>query len=72
MTGMFKKIVVGANSLQELLDAYQAAKDAGLPCSLIEDNGLTEFGGVATVTACAIGPANDEEVDKITGKFTLL
>ena len=72
MTGMFKKIVVGADSLSELVNAYQAAKAAGLPCSIIEDKGLTEFGGVVTITAAAIGPANSKEIDKITGGFTLL
>jgi peptidyl-tRNA hydrolase, PTH2 family len=72
MTGMFKKIVVGAESLSEMVNAYQAAKAAGIPCSLIEDKGLTEFGGEITITACAIGPASSEKIDPITGKFTLL
>ena len=70
--GLFKKIVVGAESLTELTDVYQAAKTAGLPCSLIEDAGLTEFGGEITITACAIGPAEAEKIDKITGKLKLL
>jgi len=72
MTGMFKKIVVGVDSLSELVNVYQAAKAAGLPCSLIEDKGLTEFGGEITITACAIGPASSEKIDPITGKLTLL
>ena len=70
--GMFKKIVVGAESLSELVEAYKAAKTSGLPCSLIEDAGLTEFGGEITITACAIGPAKAEEIDKITGNLKLL
>jgi len=72
MTGMFKKIVVGVDSLTELVNVYQAAKAAGLPCSLIEDKGLTEFGGEITITACAIGPASSEKIDPITGKLSLL
>ena len=72
MTGIFKKIVVGAESLNEMVEAYNEAKKQGIPCSLIEDAGLTEFGGKVTITAVAIGPAYPEEIDPITGKFTLL
>lgn len=72
ITGIFKKIVVGAESLQELTDAYQAAKLAGIPCSIIEDAGLTEFGGNITITAVAIGPDDPEKIDKITGHLNLL
>ena len=72
MTGMFKKIVLGAENLVELTEAYQAAKKAGLPCSLIEDKGLTEFGGNITITACAIGPCKAERIDPITGHLKLL
>lgn len=72
MTGMFKKIVVGAESQHELITAYQTAKEQGLPCSLIEDKGLTEFGGKITITACAIGPCDAEKIDPITGHLKLL
>ena len=68
----FKKIVVGAESLGECVDVYRKAKAMGIPCSLIEDKGLTEFGGQVTVTCCAIGPADPEEIDKITGHLKLL
>jgi len=68
----FKKIVVGANSLNECVDVYNAAKRAGIPCSLIEDKGLTEFGGEVTITCCAIGPGYPEDIDKITGDLKLL
>jgi PTH2 family peptidyl-tRNA hydrolase len=72
VNGIFKKIVVGADSLNELVDAYNQAKTAGIPCSIIEDAGLTEFGGNVTITAVAIGPDDPEKIDKITGKFNLL
>lgn len=72
MTGMFKKIAVSVDTLEQLESVYQQAKEVGLPCSLIEDNGLTEFGGVKTVTACAIGPGDPTEIDKITGHLQLL
>ena len=70
--GIFKKIVVGAESLAQLTEVYQAAKKAGMPCALIEDKGLTEFGGEITITACAIGPDDPNEIDKITGHLKLL
>lgn len=66
------KICVGVNSEQELLDVYENATSAGIPCSLITDAGRTEFNGEPTRTAAAIGPAENSVVDLITGKLTLL
>jgi PTH2 family peptidyl-tRNA hydrolase len=71
ITRIFKKVVVGG-TLAEMTEAYQAARSAGIPCSLIEDKGLTEFGGKITITACAIGPDDPEKIDKITGHLSLL
>lgn len=71
ITNIFKKIVVGG-SLSDLITAYQEAKKEGIPCSLIEDKGLTEFGGKITITAVAIGPDVPEKIDKITGHLKLL
>lgn len=65
------KICVSVNSEAELLDVYQRAKDAGLFCSLVKDAGRTEF-KEPTLTCCAIGPAEAEEIDKITGTLSLL
>jgi PTH2 family peptidyl-tRNA hydrolase len=70
--GVFKKICVSVDSEQELIDCYNKAKEAGLPCSMIEDHGLTEFNGVITKTCIAIGPAREEDIDKITGGLKLL
>jgi len=68
----FTKIAVSDDSEEELLDIYQQAKDAGLYCSLIQDAGLTEFDGVPTYTAVAVGPGKNEDIDKITGELKLL
>lgn len=68
----FTKIAVCVNSEEELLDIYQRAKDADIICSLIQDIGKTEFGGVPTYTAVAVGPDLNEEIDKITGHLKLL
>ncbi len=70
--GRFTKICVSVNSEQELLDLHKAAQDARIPCALIKDAGLTEFGGVPTYTALAIGPAYPEEIDPLTKHLPLL
>ncbi len=68
----FTKICVGVDGEGELLNIYGKAERAGIVCSLIQDNGLTEFDGVPTHTAVAIGPGLSEEIDKITGHLKLL
>ena len=72
LTGRFTKVCVSVNSEAELIEVYNKAKEKGLICSLITDAGLTEFGGVPTITCCAIGPVWSNEVDEITGKLFLL
>ena len=69
---IFTKIVCSVNSLEELIALFDLAHTLGIPCSLIQDAGLTEFGGVPTYTAIAIGPAKNEEVDKVTKGLPLL
>ena len=51
---------------------YLQAKQDGIPCALIEDEGLTEFNGVKTKTCIAIGPWYADEIDQITGHLKLL
>jgi PTH2 family peptidyl-tRNA hydrolase len=72
LLGSFKKVCVGVETEAELSEIYVKAKNAGLPCAFIVDSGRTEFNGVPTATACAVGPASEEEVDDITGHLTLL
>lgn len=72
LTGRFKKICVSVNSEAELLALREKARAAGLICALIQDAGLTEFGGVPTYTALAVGPDRAERVDAITGDLPLL
>lgn len=68
----FKKVVVYVNSEEELLKIYEEARLNHLPCSLIRDAGDTEFHGVPTFTAVAIGPHKEEHIDPITGELPLL
>lgn len=65
--GNFKKIVQGVNSEEHMHSIFYAVKEAGLPVSLVTDSGLTEFSGIPTDTAIAIGPAPAEIIDKYTG-----
>src|SRR5579885_1069136 len=59
----FTKICVGVESEEQLLSLYEKAKAAGLLCSVVKDAGKTEFGGIATYTAIAIGPDLPEKID---------
>lgn len=69
--GRFTKVCLAVNSEKELLDIYNKAKEKGLICSLVTDAGLTEFNGVPTKTAVAVGPNWSDEIDEITGKLSL-
>lgn len=71
ITNLFTKVCCVVETEEEVVALYEKAKEKGLPCSLIKDAGLTEFGGVPTITCCAIGPAWDNEVDEITGNLEL-
>ena len=72
ITGQFKKICVSVNSEAELLAVYEQARSADIVCSLIQDSGLTEFGGVKTYTAVAIGPDLELVINAVTGNLPLL
>lgn len=66
------KITVYVKDEAELLTIHAAAQAAGLPVSLIQDQGHTEFGGMPTYTAVAIGPALKESIDSITSHLPLM
>jgi PTH2 family peptidyl-tRNA hydrolase len=72
LNGIFTKVCVSVDSEKELLDIYEQAKYSGMCCSLIQDLGKTEFKGVPTYTAVAVGPADVELVNEITGHLKLL
>ena len=72
LKGTFTKIVVYVDSEEELLELKQKAEDAGILCALITDIGKTEFNGVRTNTALAIGPEWSSKIDESTGNLKLL
>lgn len=72
LRGPFTKICVYVNSEDELDTIYSAAWKAGLPVAMVVDAGKTEFNGVPTKTCIAIGPAQAQKIDTITGSLKLL
>jgi PTH2 family peptidyl-tRNA hydrolase len=66
-----KKVVLKADSLKNLLELYEMAKEFGLPCSLIRDAGKTSV-PPGTVTVLGIGPCREDDLDKVTGKLKML
>lgn len=71
MVGKFAKICLQVETEEELRKLHQQATDLGLTSSLIEDSGKTEFNGVVTATAVAIGPHDAKKIDAITGHLKL-
>lgn len=69
--GNFRKVTVMVHSEEELLSLVEDAKRAGVVAEPIQDSGYTEFHGVPTWTAAAIGPDYDEKIDPITGHLEL-
>lgn len=65
------KITTKVDSEEELIEIYEAAKAAGLKAFIITDLGHTEFNGVPTKTAVAIGPNYADQIDKVTGHLKL-
>lgn len=66
------KITVRSDSIEEFERVRDEALTAGLKVRVITDSGRTEFHGVPTVTALAIGPDRADRIDAITGAMTLL
>ena len=65
------KIVLKVKDEKELIKYFQQAKEEGLTVSLITDAGRTVI-APGTKTCAAIGPDDEEKIDKITGKISLL
>lgn len=67
----YTKICVSVNSEEELLALHHKIAEAGIRCALVWDNGHTQFSGVKTLTALAIGPARSEVLDPFTKTLPL-
>ncbi len=66
-----KKIVLKVAGEKELLDLHKQAKRLGLHSVLVHDAGHTQI-PAGTLTAIAIGPDDEQKVDKVTGRLKLL
>lgn len=65
------KITLVVDSEEELIELFNKARKMGLEAHLITDAGRTEFNGVPTKTAIAIGPNLSSKIDEITGGLKL-
>jgi peptidyl-tRNA hydrolase, PTH2 family len=65
------KVVLKVPSERGLEDIVEQAQDAGLPVELVRDAGRTQV-TPGTLTCCAVGPADAERVDAVTGGLSLL
>lgn len=66
-----KKIVLKVNSEKELFDYKKLAEREKLVTALIKDAGLTEF-KEPTITCLAIGPDDEEKINKIIKNLKLV
>ncbi|WP_257298750.1 peptidyl-tRNA hydrolase Pth2 [Haloarchaeobius sp. FL176] len=65
-----KKVVLKGSGESELFELADRAESERLPHAIIRDAGHTQLDS-GTVTALAIGPGEDEVVDRVTGHLSL-
>jgi PTH2 family peptidyl-tRNA hydrolase len=66
-----KKVVLGAESLEEVEDLREKADKLDIVNIVIQDAGYTEV-PPGTVTALGLGPEISEKLDKVTGALPLI
>jgi peptidyl-tRNA hydrolase, PTH2 family len=71
VTTSFRKITLQVQTEEEITSLHEKALALGLRSHLITDSGRTEFGGVPTITALAIGPDLSTTIDEVTGHLTI-
>ena len=68
------KVALKAKNEFALIRAYNEAKEAGLPCSIIVDRNHIlppHFDGSPIITALGIGPCKHSEAKQITKRYQL-
>ncbi|MCF2903096.1 peptidyl-tRNA hydrolase [Pseudoalteromonas sp. OFAV1] len=66
------KVTLKARNQNQLINAYNAAVQAGIPAKIVVDRDhvlLPHFTGEPVITALGIGPCKQAEVRHITKKF---
>lgn len=71
ITTSWRKVTLQVHTEAELLELHAAAEARGLRSHLVRDSGRTEFGGVPTLTALALGPDLATEIDEVTGHLPI-
>lgn len=66
-----KKVILEVSDEKELFKYKSLAEDEGLTTAVITDAGRTVI-APGTVTCMAIGPDEEEKIDKITAKLKLI
>jgi PTH2 family peptidyl-tRNA hydrolase len=66
-----KKVALKVPDERALFEIKVIAEHAGISAALVQDAGLTEI-PPGTVTALGLGPAKNEDLDRITGHLSLL
>jgi PTH2 family peptidyl-tRNA hydrolase len=65
------KVVLKVADGAQLQEVVRQARAGGLPVELICDAGRTQV-SAGTQTCCALGPADSERIDAVTGGLSLL
>jgi peptidyl-tRNA hydrolase, PTH2 family len=71
MTSSWRKVTLQVTTEHDLVGLHEAALARGLRSHLIHDSGRTEFGGIPTITALAIGPDRSTLIDEVTGDLLI-
>lgn len=69
------KVTLKAKNENQLIQAYNQALEAGIPCAIVVDREHIlppHFNGQPIITALGIGPCTKEQVKHITKKFQCL
>ncbi|MEF8854304.1 MAG: peptidyl-tRNA hydrolase Pth2 [Haloarculaceae archaeon] len=64
------KIVLGVDGERAIFELADVAEREGLPHAVVRDAGRTQL-DPGTVTCLAVGPGEDDVVDKVTGDLQL-